>query len=135
MAPRLPALRAHPWALDSLLHNLLGNALKYGGGEITVEANAVKARPLRLRWRPAVEVAVRDRGQGLGRKERRRIFEPFFRGRRALEQQKPGTGLGLSWVARLARRYGGRVIAESQPGQGSRFGVALPVAHSTGEAT
>ncbi|MEM6793664.1 MAG: HAMP domain-containing sensor histidine kinase [Acidobacteriota bacterium] len=128
--PELPPLRAHPWALDSLLQNLLGNALKYGGREIAVEASAS-----RLRWRPAVEVAVRDRGRGLGRAERRRVFEPFFRGRRALEEQKPGTGLGLSWVAQLARRYGGRVIAESRPGRGSRFGVALPIAAPAPEAS
>ncbi|MEM8960821.1 MAG: HAMP domain-containing sensor histidine kinase [Acidobacteriota bacterium] len=135
LAPQLPRLRAHPWALDSLLHNLLGNALKYGGGDITVEAHAIAADAARLRWHPTVEVAVRDHGQGLSRKERRQVFEPFFRGRRARDEQKPGTGLGLTWVARLAQRYGGRVIAESKPGQGSRFGVALPVATSTGDGT
>ncbi|MEM8995085.1 MAG: HAMP domain-containing sensor histidine kinase [Acidobacteriota bacterium] len=128
--PALPAAAAQPWAVDSLVHNLVSNALKYGGDRIWIDAAAS-----RLGRRPAVSLTVSDRGPGLGRAERRRVFEPFFRGRRAKADQQPGTGLGLSWVARLARRYGGRADVESTPGEGSRFTVTLPAAAAAAPST
>ncbi|MEO1086631.1 MAG: HAMP domain-containing sensor histidine kinase, partial [Acidobacteriota bacterium] len=62
VAAGLPPVAARPWALESLLHNLVGNALKYGGGRVALEAS-----PTRWKRRPAVEITVRDWGPGLGR--------------------------------------------------------------------
>ncbi len=56
------------------------------------------------------------------------IFEPFYRGRFALNQQIHGNGLGLSLVKRIAEAHGGRVTVKSAPGQGATFTIALPAA-------
>ena len=56
------------------------------------------------------------------------MFEPFYRGRDAIDRQIRGSGLGLSLVKLTVEAIGGRVSVQSAPGQGSTFTLRLPIA-------
>ena len=77
-----------------------------------------------------VLVSVADRGHGIAPDDLAHIFEPFYRGRAAVEQQIRGNGIGLSLVQQLLQAFGGRVSVQSAPGQGAMFTLHLPVAAS-----
>ena len=83
-----------------------------------------------MSWRPQ-PVPVSDRGPGIPRGERERIFEPFYRGRAAHASQSPGGGLGLSLVREAVTAHGGSVRAEDGEAGGARFVIELPAAGET----
>lgn len=104
-------------ALETLLDNLVGNALRYtDGASPRVE---VSVREDGAGW---ASLAVRDQGVGIPEQDQQRIFKIFERG----TTHQPGSGVGLAIVRRIARSYGGDVRVESEPGQGSTFYVRLP---------
>ena len=113
-------LRADPGRVEQVLSNLVDNAIKYGhdGGEVTVGAQLLPDG-----W---VEVTVRDHGPGLTAESLGRLFERFYRVDRARSREQGGTGLGLSIVKHIVQGHGGKVRAESQPGQGATFFLTLP---------
>lgn len=102
--------------LKRALRNLLENARRYGGGEITLFAARLGA---------VVELRVCDRGPGVPEALRERIFEPFFRLPGHAEREG-GVGLGLALVKQIAQRHGGSVRCEAQLGGGSCFVLSLP---------
>jgi signal transduction histidine kinase len=69
-------------------------------------------------------IAVEDDGPGVPAELRDMIFEAFFRGPESVH--KPGSGIGLSLVARLAEMHGGRSWVQTREGGGSSFRVLLP---------
>jgi two-component system phosphate regulon sensor histidine kinase PhoR len=77
---------------------------------------------------PAVEIRVADHGPGIPLDEQKQIFDPFFRGRRALRDQVHGTGLGLNLVKRIVEAHGGTIRVHSEPMQGTEFVVRIPAA-------
>ena len=103
--------------LRRALRNLLENARRYGGGEISVQMAQVSPGHLQLR--------VCDRGAGVPADLRERIFEPYFRLPGHAEREG-GVGLGLSLVRQIAQRYGGSVHCETRDGGGSCFVLRLP---------
>ena len=105
--------------LTRAVSNLLGNALKYGGGSPEVN---VRVR----RGSDGIEISVADRGGGLSPSEMPHLFEPFYRGQRASEAQIPGSGLGLALVKRMVESHGGRVRADNVPSGGALFTIFLP---------
>ena len=110
-------------ACVQILLNLLSNAVKFTppGGSVGVETVAGPAGTL--------QIVVWDSGTGISVEEQARIFEPEFRtaGVRA-EGRTPGHGLGLAIARDLARAMGGDLTVVSQPAQGSRFILTLPIA-------
>ena len=72
------------------------------------------------------EITVTDSGVGIPRKDRQRIFDDFYRGSNPATRGIPGSGLGLSIVAHVAARHGGRVEVESEPGDGAEFTIVRP---------
>jgi signal transduction histidine kinase len=104
--------------LRRALRNLLENARRYGGDEITLHA---------ARSGSAIELRVCDRGPGVPQELRERIFEPFFRLPGHAEREG-GVGLGLALVKQIAQRHGGAVRCEANPGGGSCFVLSLPTA-------
>jgi two-component system, OmpR family, sensor histidine kinase KdpD len=103
--------------IERALVNLIENALKFSAAAEPIEVEVAHIDgELRL--------VVRDHGPGLGPAELRRIFEPFTHA----SDTPGGTGLGLAIASGFARANGGRVWAESAPGEGAVFTLALPSA-------
>jgi signal transduction histidine kinase len=114
-----------PKALRHALENLVGNAAKYGARDVHwIGVFASKAEDDKT----AIEIRVADRGPGIPEHEQRRIFDPFFRGARAIQDQIHGAGLGLSLVKRIIEAHGGSVRVESAPMRGTEFIVRIPTA-------
>jgi len=115
----LPPVLVDAAQLERVVSNLLGNAVRYGanGSPISVSADVSGAR---------VRLRIRDRGSGIDPDELARIFEPFYRSTRASQGQ--GSGLGLAIAKGFVEGNGGRLWAQSEPGEGSTFTVDLPVA-------
>lgn len=132
--------------IQRALLNLLQNAIKFtpeGGIEVFAEPEAntqqtntqqtgtqqagaqQNGAPPALLW-----IRVRDSGVGVDPAEQARIFQRFYRIDRA-RAAGSGTGLGLAVVRHIAEAHGGAVSLESEPGLGSTFGFAVPVAQST----
>ena len=111
--------------LFQIFMNLLHNAVKYtdtGGVEISVQVTDFSAI-----------VRLKDSDIGLTEDERRQIFDRFYRTRSGLSSSESGTGLGLTIVRGLVESFGGQVLVESAPGQGTTFTVSLPLAPRHGE--
>ena len=115
-------VRANRELIAQTMANLVDNALKYGaaaeGAEVQPEV-VISAR----RVGASVEFAVADHGPGIDLADRARVLERFVR----LEgsRSRPGSGLGLSLAAAVARMHGGTVeLEDNQPGL--RVRVALP---------
>jgi two-component system phosphate regulon sensor histidine kinase PhoR len=73
-----------------------------------------------------MEIRVVDQGQGIAKQHLPRLFERFYRIDKARSRQLGGTGLGLSIVKHVAIAHRGRVMVESEIGQGSQFIIMLP---------
>lgn len=119
----LPAALAEPRRLAHSIQNLLSNAIKYGGGWARISA---------ARRGAMVEICVADRGPGIPADELPHVFEPFFRGRRAIDNQVHGTGLGLALVRSAVESFGGEVEARSRPGELTEFVLRLRTAPQAG---
>jgi PAS domain S-box-containing protein len=117
----LPPCSADPAMLRQIWANLIGNAVKFTqyADEPAIEIGAVAA---------GTETAyfIRDNGVGFDMADAERIFTPFQRLHRA--DRFEGSGIGLATVERIVRRHGGRIWAESAPGEGATFFFTLPPA-------
>jgi signal transduction histidine kinase len=122
----LPLVMGDPMALKQALQNLLHNAAKYGAGDS--HWVGVTATRTGSETKTAVEIRVADRGPGIPTDEQGQIFEPFFRGRRALQDQIHGTGLGLNLAKRIIEAHGGSIQVKSAAMKGAEFIVRLPAA-------
>jgi signal transduction histidine kinase len=112
---------AHPvlalglkWGVDSIVSNLIANAVR-----VEPKGGAVIVRVL-----SECAIEVIDHGSGVGRADRARIFEPFWR----KDDATPGTGLGLSIVRELVELHDGEIGVCDTPGGGATFKVRLPEA-------
>ncbi len=105
--------------LEQVVTNLVGNAVRYGrpGGRVTISG---------ARAGGAVTLSIQDDGPGIAAEHLPRLFERFYRVDAHRSREAGGTGLGLAIVRHLVEAMGGRVRAESTPGQGSTFTVELP---------
>ncbi len=119
----LPRVRGDAAALRRVIGNLIANAVKFAGagGSLAIRAAAQPGAR-------AVVLRVEDRGPGIAREERERVFEPFYRGPAAERNRTPGSGLGLSLVRHVVRAHGGSVRAEAREGGGASLVVELPAA-------
>jgi signal transduction histidine kinase len=124
VAEDLPLVAADEMLLRRGVQNLVGNALKYGGagGWVGVSVDAHTGRQGR-----EVRITISDHGPGVPAEDLPHIFEPFYRGTRAVSDQVQGNGLGLHLVRRIAEAHGGRVSVKSAPGEGAAFTIHLPV--------
>ena len=105
--------------LQQAAANLLDNAVKYtpSGGRVVVRVGLQSGRGI---------LSISDTGMGIPREELPQIWERLFRGDTSRTER--GLGLGLSLVKAIVEAHGGTVGVISEPGQGSTFDVALPLA-------
>ncbi|WP_294929440.1 ATP-binding protein [uncultured Paracoccus sp.] len=113
--------------LVQVFHNLIENAVKYGGsgGVVTLTIESIAHEPV-LRG-PAWAITVADRGEGIEAQHLPRLTERFYRVDGHRSRERGGTGLGLAIAKHIVNRHRGRLRIESEKGKGSRFTVALPV--------
>ncbi len=116
----LPAVNADPDALEQAVLNLVTNAMKYSGARKEIEV-----RLQRLNGEAAIQVT--DYGVGIAPADLSRIFEKYYRAPTPENRAIPGTGLGLTLVAEIARAHGGHVEVKSTLGEGSTFTIRLPL--------
>jgi signal transduction histidine kinase len=104
--------------LHQVVANLLTNALKFtsAGGRVEVRVHPGSNQAV---------LDVIDTGTGIPADELPHVFDRFWRGAQA--QNVAGSGVGLTVVAELVRAHGGTAKVESEPGQGSRFSITLPL--------
>ncbi len=111
--------RVDPRALRQIVLNLLDNAVKYGplGQTVNVTLSGVADR---------VVITVEDKGPGVPKGEREKIWDPYVRLSRETESAAGGSGIGLSIVRELVRLHGGSARVEDAAGGGARFVVEFP---------
>jgi two-component system, OmpR family, sensor histidine kinase KdpD len=115
--PGLPLVRADATQLERAIANVLENSSRFAGQE-----------PVVIRGREAgkfVILRISDRGPGIPSEELERVFEPFHRSREGAESS--GSGLGLAIARGFLEANGGRIRAESLPGQGTSFVIHVPI--------
>ena len=119
--PNLPPILADRAMLSQAVLNLLQNAAKYGGDgrDIDLACHADNGR---------IALCVADRGPGIPRRERRRIFERFYRIDDRLNRKQEGSGLGLAIVRHVAQAHGGTVTVRNRPEGGAEFSILVPAA-------
>ncbi|MBP0015881.1 MAG: response regulator [Roseofilum sp. SBFL] len=120
----LPQVDADENRLQQIMHNLIGNAIKFTDtGEIKVSAeidqNSID--------RAQIVVTVSDTGIGIPADKLDRIFESFEQADSSTDRQYSGTGLGLAITKKLVELHGGEIRVESEVGVGSQFKFTLPV--------
>jgi signal transduction histidine kinase len=119
----MPVLRGDPGSLRQVFQNLIGNAVKFCEERPEVR---ISADPADGFWR----FSVADNGIGMDPADARDIFEPFHRLHG--DGTYSGTGIGLAVCERIVEHHGGRIWAESEPGQGSTFRFTLPAEPGNG---
>ena len=117
---RIPQFTCDALAIQQALINLLDNALKFSPAKSVITVRL--ARPDAEHW----SLAVIDQGPGVPTAEQEKIFERFYRIGSELCRETQGAGIGLSLVRHIAESHGGRVMVESEPGQGATFTMVLP---------
>lgn len=116
----MPTLAVDRGQMVRLFQNLIGNALKYRKPDEPVKVH-ISAEQKGGEW----VISIRDNGIGFDPKQASKIFAPFKRLHTADEY--PGTGVGLAICRRIVQSQGGRIWAESMPGDGAIFSFTLPI--------
>ncbi|TDF94806.1 ATP-binding protein [Paenibacillus piri] len=118
----MPAVYADGNRLIQILHNLIGNAIKFTDrGIVSVSAAVIRGM---------VEVRVSDTGIGIAEPMQERIFKAFEQAEASETRSYGGTGLGLSITRKLVELHGGHIDVSSSPGQGSIFSFTLPLSNA-----
>lgn len=117
--PDLPEIYVDPDRMAQVFGNLISNALYHTptDGHITLSA---------LRVSDEVEIRVQDSGPGIEPEELHRVFNRFYRTDKSRQRDSGGSGLGLAIAKSIVENHGGRIWAESAPGEGTIIAIALP---------
>jgi len=122
--PDLPLVDGDENRLQQIMHNLVGNSIKFTQqGRITVSGRRLAAP--QDGW---VEIVVTDTGIGIPQERLETIFESFEQADASTAREFGGTGLGLTITRQLVELHGGTIRVESAAGKGSRFAFTLPIA-------
>jgi signal transduction histidine kinase len=108
--------------MEYAVYNLLTNAVKYSPPQTRVTICAHNGNEDTA---DRVELSVQDQGIGMDKNEVGRIFEKFYRTKKAEQSGEMGTGIGLSIVKQIINEHGGTIHVESEPGKGSKFTLIL----------
>ena len=114
------AMEADKFYLSTAVINLLNNAIKYGGTELTVEYGIDKIDSTHY-------INIQDNGIGISPKYQRFIFEKFYRVSEKDTHNYKGLGLGLYYTKQIIKAHGGRISVESEANKGSVFTIKIPI--------
>ena len=106
--------------LESIVHNLCDNAIKYSEAGSSVEVKVDEVNDMAM-------LTVKDHGIGIPKEDQERIFERFYRVDKSRSKAVGGTGLGLSIVKHAVQQHDGSIELESEPGEGTTIRVMIPV--------
>ena len=106
-----------PFRLEQVFRNLLENSLAACRDPVEI---TIHCTPAEIDGHPALRVAVRDHGPGLGPEQKQRLFEPFF------TTKTKGTGLGMAITKRIVEAHGGRIAVGEDGGPGAEIILTLP---------
>lgn len=109
-------------ALHLSISNLLSNAIKFCG-----ESKKIRFAVAEIAERGLITFIVQDYGMGIPLEEQKNVFKPFFRGKKPVDNQVKGNGIGLSLVKKVADAHKGEIRLKSKEGEGSTFILMLPV--------
>ncbi len=112
-----PHCAVDPLRLEQVFRNILENSLAACRDPVKIAIHCAAAE---VDGPPALRVAVRDHGPGLGAEQKQRLFEPFY------TTKTKGTGLGLSIAQRIVEAHGGRIAAGEDGGPGAEIILVLP---------
>jgi signal transduction histidine kinase len=118
-APRDIVLMGDRELMEYAFYNLLTNAIKYSPPHTQVTLAVARKRDQAC-------ISVEDQGIGMDRKEVKKVFQKFYRTKRAEQSGEAGTGIGLSIVEQIVIQHSGTIEVMSRPGEGSRFTMVLP---------
>ncbi len=123
--PRLAPVSGDKAQLSQMLHNLIGNAMKYGraGTPVSIDLKRDDLNMIRL--------SIRDEGDGIAAVHIPRLTERFYRADAGRSRSLGGTGLGLAIVKHIVERHRGRLDITSQVGVGTIVSVILPPSGAT----
>ena len=120
----VPTVKGDSARVVQALGKTIENALTYtpSGGQVVLAVGTTEDQE--GSW---LTIAVKDTGPGIPSEEQERVFDRFYRGGLAEAGHIPGMGLGLSIAWEIVHAHGGRLVLESQVGEGSTFTFWLPV--------
>jgi signal transduction histidine kinase len=121
VAEDLPPVMMDVARIQRVLSNLVQNAIRHTPPDGTILLEAAEEQT-------TVRVDVVDSGEGVAPEDLPHIFERFYRGEKSRVRGQGGTGLGLAIARGLVEAHGGKIWAQSVPGQGARFSFILPKA-------
>jgi len=125
--PELPPAFADENRLQQILHNLIGNAIKFTDSG-TIEISAEIVNNASSDGNEQLAITVSDTGIGIAADKLDRIFASFEQADGSTAREYGGTGLGLAVTKQLVELHGGQIWVSSTVGEGSRFTFTLPVA-------
>ena len=129
--PRIGTVLADPTHIHQIVMNLCTNAnhaMMKTGGILEIKLDAVNVdqkfaeKIPNLKRGDYIKLTISDTGHGMDIKTKERIFEPFF----TRKEVGSGSGLGLSVVHGIINNYGGAIVVNSNPGEGTSFAIYLP---------
>ena len=117
----IPPVEADPARVEQVLGNLLSNAVKYGEAstDVVIDVQRLAAE---------VEISITNTGPGIPPEQLKKLFTRFYRTPEAQASRVAGLGVGLYICKGLVEAHGGRIWAESIPGQTTTFHFTLPIA-------
>jgi two-component system phosphate regulon sensor histidine kinase PhoR len=110
----------NPGALQQVFANLLSNAVKFtpSGGSIMIRVQLKESE---------IWFIIEDNGIGIAQEDMPNLFMRFFRGKNAIENEVPGSGIGLFTIKSIIEYFGGRIQARSEINVGTTFEFSLPI--------
>lgn len=118
-----PIVNVDRMHFTNVIFNLLDNAIKYRREDVPLELRVETRNP----DEDTLEIVISDNGIGIKRDDQKKIFEKFYRVSTGNRHDVKGFGLGLAYVQKMITLFGGSIRVESEPGQGSRFIILLPL--------
>ena len=125
---QLPAVYGDQEKIEQILTNLIGNAIKFtpDGGKILISVKPL-SHDKKEGYGNMVAISVKDTGIGIPAEHLDAIFEKFHQVERSLNRSVSGTGLGLAITKGLVEAHQGKILVESEVGNGSTFTFTLPI--------